>query len=152
MIKLHKLPDITPERLLQKPEQFIKAGKALFTVVHDIVGYKYTYSVIRATNGEKVYDIWYVNSLYKIQKNNWKYVYIGTIFGESFRRTTNSVAINRGENFDLFAHIIDKINEGKPLPNFIKVYHANQCGRCGRMLTVPSSVKSGFGPVCIKHL
>jgi hypothetical protein len=28
------------------------------------------------------------------------------------------------------------------------VHHEGKCGRCGRKLTVPESVKSGFGPEC----
>jgi len=27
-----------------------------------------------------------------------------------------------------------------------------RCGRCGRVLTVPESVESGFGPECIGRL
>lgn len=30
------------------------------------------------------------------------------------------------------------------------MHHEGKCGRCGRPLTVPSSVLSGFGPECIK--
>lgn len=30
--------------------------------------------------------------------------------------------------------------------------HVGQCGRCGRPLTVPSSVESGIGPECAKHV
>jgi hypothetical protein len=29
-----------------------------------------------------------------------------------------------------------------------KVHHEGRCGRCGRTLTVPSSIESGLGPVC----
>ena len=31
----------------------------------------------------------------------------------------------------------------------VEVYHEGRCGRCGRMLTVPTSIESGFGPDCI---
>jgi hypothetical protein len=30
----------------------------------------------------------------------------------------------------------------------VAIYHSGSCGRCGRELTVPESVKSGLGPVC----
>lgn len=29
-----------------------------------------------------------------------------------------------------------------------EVYHAGRCGRCGRKLTVPESITTGFGPEC----
>lgn len=31
-------------------------------------------------------------------------------------------------------------------------WHEGRCGRCGRTLTVPESIDSGFGPECIKHI
>ena len=31
-------------------------------------------------------------------------------------------------------------------------YHEGRCGRCGRTLTTPESIKAGFGPECIKHI
>lgn len=31
-------------------------------------------------------------------------------------------------------------------------WHEGRCGRCGRRLTVPESIESGFGPECIKHI
>ena len=32
-------------------------------------------------------------------------------------------------------------------PNFV-VRHDGRCGRCGRQLTVPSSIDKGIGPEC----
>jgi predicted metal-dependent hydrolase len=34
-------------------------------------------------------------------------------------------------------------------PGF-NVHHEGKCGRCGRLLTVPSSIESGIGPECSK--
>jgi hypothetical protein len=31
----------------------------------------------------------------------------------------------------------------------IDVWHESRCGRCGRKLTVPESIESGFGPECL---
>ena len=30
----------------------------------------------------------------------------------------------------------------------VKVFHAGTCGRCGRTLTTPESIRTGLGPVC----
>ena len=35
-----------------------------------------------------------------------------------------------------------------PLPPGVTIYHEGRCGRCGWPLTVPSSVKAGYGPEC----
>jgi len=32
------------------------------------------------------------------------------------------------------------------------VFHEGACGRCGRTLTVPESIASGFGPECIRYV
>jgi hypothetical protein len=34
----------------------------------------------------------------------------------------------------------------------VEVWHEGQCGRCGRRLTVPESVESGFGPECLSRV
>src|SRR5882672_9405186 len=36
--------------------------------------------------------------------------------------------------------------------NHIEIWHSGSCGRCGRTLTVPESVLSGFGPECINKM
>ena len=32
------------------------------------------------------------------------------------------------------------------------VHHEGRCGKCGRMLTDPESIKSGIGPVCAEQM
>ena len=34
----------------------------------------------------------------------------------------------------------------------VEVRHHNECGACGRTLTVPESIDTGLGPVCAKRL
>ena len=38
------------------------------------------------------------------------------------------------------------------LPEQVEIFHTGTCGRCGRMLTVPESITSGFGPECINKI
>ena len=38
------------------------------------------------------------------------------------------------------------------LPPALEVWHEGRCGRCGRKLTTPQSVETGFGPVCAQNL
>jgi len=33
----------------------------------------------------------------------------------------------------------------------VRVQHSGCCGRCGRKLTVPSSIDNGLGPECVNH-
>ncbi|MGQ4872128.1 MAG: DUF6011 domain-containing protein, partial [Candidatus Thorarchaeota archaeon] len=32
------------------------------------------------------------------------------------------------------------------LPEKVRIWHEGKCGRCGRRLTVPESIESGYGP------
>ena len=38
------------------------------------------------------------------------------------------------------------------IPDTLFVYHEGKCARCGRKLTTPESIVSGFGPECIKFV
>jgi Family of unknown function (DUF6011) len=38
------------------------------------------------------------------------------------------------------------------LPDQLEIWHEGSCGRCGRKLTVPESIASGFGPECINKI
>jgi hypothetical protein len=50
-----------------------------------------------------------------------------------------------------FAWFWDRLRNGN-LPEQVEVHHEGRCGRCGRALTVPESIESGFGPECINHV
>jgi Family of unknown function (DUF6011) len=38
------------------------------------------------------------------------------------------------------------------LPEQLEVWHEGFCAKCGRKLTVPESIESGFGPECVNHV
>jgi hypothetical protein len=40
------------------------------------------------------------------------------------------------------------VNHSGVDPNVAELRHAGLCGRCGRPLTVPESIDTGFGPTC----
>ena len=46
-----------------------------------------------------------------------------------------------------FQHYFKNPNDYKT----IKVYHSGKCGKCGKKLTTPESIKSGLGPYCGKR-
>ena len=51
----------------------------------------------------------------------------------------------------VFNYIVNKLQSNN-LPDFIEIYHDGRCGKCGRQLTVPASIETGFGPECVKML
>ena len=127
---------------------FLLAGKAIFTVVSKKSGVRFTYKVKK--HDEK--DLWFVSVLTG-SDNNSSYSYLGTIFGDSgFRHTNKSRITPEAPSHKAFNWLFSMIKQNKPVEEFAEIHHEGRCGRCGRRLTVPESIESGFGPECINHV
>ena len=138
---------------LKSPITFITAGKAIFTVRNEKTGNRFTFKVRQApvdkaqatmfgVNGKPV---WFVSVLNGTD-NNSNYAYIGTIKGDTFVHTFKAKVSPEAPSFKAFKWLWEHI---KALPENVHIYHEGRCGRCGRKLTVPESIESGFGPECI---
>jgi hypothetical protein len=122
-------------------KQFALAGKSTFTIKNIKTGVRFTY-YIQAAHNRKV---WFVKGLIKSN-----YTYFGTIFHNGFRQTSKSKVTADTIIVKAFNWFWKQLYLGKPLPNELEVYHEGKCGRCGRRLTVPESINTGYGPICIK--
>lgn len=73
--------------------------------------------------------------------NEEDYTYLGTIWSDSrvYRRGNRSPISEEAPSAKAFAWFWRRLLAGE-LPD--------TCGRCGRKLTVPSSVETGLGPEC----
>ena len=125
--------------------QFAKAGKALFTVQNEDTGGRFTFKVKKLAEKE----IWFVSVL-NGPDNYSNYRYVGTIFGSEFRSKKKSMSKD-APAFQAVDWFNKRMNEGI-LPENVSVYHEGKCGRCGRKLTVPESIKAGYGPECINFI
>ena len=47
---------------------------------------------------------------------------------------------------------LDCVWKGLTMPSGYRLEHTGRCGRCGKMLRDAQSIKSGFGPECIKYI
>ena len=142
-------------------ERFIFAGNAYFSLKSLKTGTHYTYRVSRAfdekkdaESGEvtKIYkDLWFVSLL--TGPDNWEnYTYIGICdANHDFKTTAKSRLPREAAPIQGFIYTIRNLRE-TGTPGGVEVWHSGKCGRCGRMLTVPESVASGFGPECIGKL
>lgn len=136
---------------IEKPEDFVLAGKAIFTVQNENTGNRFTYKVSQAKQADNKRKVWFVSVL----NGPDSYSYIGTIFGNdfnptlNFRNTKKSTVKEDAQCFKVFAWML---KNKSILPEFVKVHHAGYCGRCGRRLTVPESIKNGLGPECAKRV
>lgn len=148
-------------RLTSGHERFMFAGNAYFSLKSMKTGMHYTYRVSRAFDevkdddtGEmvrKYKDLWFVSLL--TGPDNWEnYTYIGICdANKDFRTTAKSKLPRESAPIQGMIYTLRQLRETGE-PGQVEIWHAGKCGRCGRMLTVPESVESGFGPECIGKL
>jgi hypothetical protein len=146
---------------------FVLAGRAVFTVQNAATGGRFTYRVSRG----KTPMLWFVSVLSGCD-NEHDYSYLGTVRGPlpvirmqsdldqvwaksrapfkyHFRRGLKSPVRADAPSVIAFRWLWDKhLAAGRPLPPSVTLYHQGRCGKCGRPLTVPSSVTAGYGPEC----
>lgn len=144
--------------------QWITAGHAIFTVQTSpeavAAGYAthYTYRVERVempAKGPYPASVRHFIGVLRGQDNTNDYVYMGMIDANtgSIKLTTKSAFPSTAKRFRIACRVLarvwagetDKINAGG-----WSIHHAGCCGKCGKTLTVPESVKAGYGPECVK--
>jgi len=131
-------------------KNFIFAGKAIFTIESQVTGVWYTYKLVKAKKNE---NLFFVNVL-RGPDNESSYTYVGLVIKEGtdlkFTLTKNSKYKFDAPCVVAFSFFFKNIvkNYIHPQMNF---YHMGICGRCGKILTVPSSIELGLGPYCAKR-
>ncbi len=122
---------------------FIFGGKSFVTFLNTKTDKRFTFKVVK----HKKDDIFFVNVLTSPDI----YTFIGTVRSYFYKHSMKSNIPSESQSVKVFSYIINKL-KSKNLPDFIEIYHDGRCGKCGRQLTVPSSVETGFGPECVKSL
>jgi hypothetical protein len=138
---------------------FIKAGRAIFTIAND-QGKWYTYRVDHkearteefAGKGARTYpEAWFVKLLTG-PSNDSDYTYVGILNCERVRLTQRSPYTEDSIPVRVFDFALRVILGKQALPPGYSIHHEGRCGRCGRRLTVPSSIESGIGPECARRM
>jgi hypothetical protein len=123
---------------------FIMAGKATFTIRNPKTDKSFTYR-IRAAESKAVHFVSVLNG----RDNEKDYSYIGFIRnGEFVYGGAKSHIGNDAPSVKAFGWFMANRNNLGP----VECYRSNNCARCGRKLTVISSVINYLGPECIKHV
>lgn len=136
--------DHVPFRAADQAVAFILAGKARVTFRSTVTGQRFTYKVV--VKGSVAFV-----SVLTGPDNSASYTYLGTIFGgTTYRHGRKSPIGQAAPSARAFAWAFGHLSSGR-LPATLEVHHEGTCGRCGRALTVPESVISGFGPECAKR-
>jgi hypothetical protein len=122
---------------------FILAGNSTVTFLNTQSQNRFTFKVTKP----KDKDVHFVSVL----TGPDTYTFLGSIFNGNFKSSKKSTISESSQSFQVFNFVFNRLKT-KNLPNIIEIYHEGKCGRCGRQLTVPESIVSGFGPECVKKI
>lgn len=126
---------------------FALAGNATLTLVSKATGNRFTFK-IRKKDETTPHFV----KLLRGADNESDYTFLGTIFDAKHyrhgRRSPIGETAPSAKAFEWFWHGI----EANHLSEQLEVWHEGRCGRCGRKLTVPESIVSGFGPECVGRI
>jgi hypothetical protein len=140
-------------------KEFVTAGRAIFTVEMPEGSGKphYTYRIKSSKPNDRYPNpTWFVQLLTG-PDNTKDYSYLGILDPNTgtVRTTAKSKFNSDSYPVRLVSRVIDRVwaNDVQSIFNAgFALHHEGRCGRCGRKLTVPESVKSGIGPECAGKL
>jgi hypothetical protein len=132
----HRMTDVA------QIKTFVRGGKARFTLVSTATGVRVTFKVSASKDGK----VHFVKVLTGPDNVN-AYTFLGTIFSDgAYRHGRNSQIGHDAPSAKAFAWFFDHVAIGDV--SKVEFWHEGRCGRCGRVLTVPESIATGFGPEC----
>lgn len=140
-------------RDLAATKAFVFAGHAIVTLESGRTGARYTFRISAPKTQKPGQAVYFVGVLTG-SDNLADYTYLGTIFGDGsttatrFRLTGKSGMRPDSAPVQAFAYLIDNLVIQGRMPAGVTIFHEGRCGRCGRRLTVPESITTGFGPEC----
>lgn len=124
--------------------KFMLAGNATFTAQSRFTGTRFTFRVRQKKDTPTTHFV----SVMRGSDNENSYEFVGVIWNGKDYRHGGTSRILKNEKAAVAARwVCQRILDGKDLPD-CDFHHAGRCGRCGRKLTVPESILSGFGPEC----
>lgn len=132
--------------------EFALAGDATFTVQNPNTGGRFTFQVTAPRNAGGGKDLGagvrFVSVLTG-PNNEQDYQFLGTIFlhDGQYRHGAKSKIGPDDTSAKAFAWLWPLMFIGAGWTP-VEIHHMGRCGRCGRALTVPRSVRSGLGPIC----
>ena len=138
----------------QAIKEFALAGNATITVRSKSTDRRFTFKIRKPRKLRNPNQpIWFVSLLTGCDNEN-HYQYFGEILSNNTFRHGQRADLSKDAvgvlAFTWFWNTIQANRED--LLELAAVWHEGKCGRCGRKLTVPESIESGFGPECINFV
>ncbi len=127
--------------------EYIIGEKAIYTVVNTRTGNRFTFKTKVGKNNKNFLNVYVLTG----PNNTGNYSNMGYINKRTWEFDLSRFASmsREAQSFQVFQWVYNHLRSNT-LPDFIKVYHYNRCCRCGRPLTVDTSIKIGIGPECMK--
>lgn len=125
-----------------------KNMKRYFTIVDNENNVRFTYKVTNMPDNKNLRFVKVLTGSDNI--SNYKYFAFIKMIGESFTYTfgnLKSKVSRTSPSVELFEKVLAHLRAKRKMAN-IEIWHDGKCCRCGRKLTVPSSVQAGIGPEC----
>lgn len=135
---------------IEQIARYVTGGKAIFTIQSTKIDKRYTYKVRQDKSN---YERFLVDILYGPDNCN-DYRLMGYFYTDNFTlRTPKREIVSSADNrYRMFMYFLQFLCTEEALPDTCKFYPSGRCARCGRLLTTPESIESGFGPECIKYV
>ena len=137
--------------LLQHDEvkNFVLAGNAIFTLQSGKTDRHFTYRITRCSSNSTLYKV----SLLYGPDNTRYYDYIGCYYSDTnylylLKQWREKPSWANPPAIRAITYFLQHLDN---LPRNLYVYHTGRCARCGRLLTTPDSLISGYGPHCRRH-
>lgn len=133
--------------LISNESQFVFAGNAVFTVKNEETGNRFTFKV-KKHDEKSLYFVCVLTGNCNLND----FTFIGTVFEDGkYKHSAKSRITEEAQSVKAFKWYLARL-QANSMPVNVHTYHEGRCGRCGRRLTVPESIESGFGPECINYL
>ena len=124
---------------------FVTAGNATFTLVSAKTGTRFTFKVRVAKDNQSMHFV----SVLTGPDNQNDYKYLGYVRrGVYFHGGAKAKIGQDAPSAKAFAWFWQAAVAKRCETPSLQVFHEGACGRCGRPLTVPQSIETGFGPEC----
>lgn len=131
-------------------KRFALAGRSKFTL-ESPTGTRFTFRMTKSPEEAERPPVWFVSVLCG-PDNDDDYRYIGIVGADDVWRFGRKAKVSRDAlSVVSFAWAWPRIAALGSLAG-AKFWHEGKCGRCGRTLTVPESIASGLGPLCLSKI
>lgn len=136
---------------LEQVRKFVNGGNAVFTLVSKRTENRFTFRVRNSLDAEG--NVKYAGVQVMHGSDNTKdYTFMGLLVDGELRPTRNNPMKPTDKRWVAFTWFLKnlKANNTEQLAH-VEFWHSGRCAACGRLLTVPASIDSGFGPECSKR-